>query len=332
MMVGRLAPSPTGILHAGNLFSAAIAAAHVVSHGGQLILRIEDIDTPRCVPGAAELMVRHLRWLGLEWHAGPDTAGGPGPWFQSERTHLYEQAFNRLQQSGLLYPCTCSRKDIDDVLSAPHGLPPGMEYPNLCDALGAPPESERRQQPHAWRFRSRGEVSFRDGVCGEVHERLDDRGDFVVRRRDKLFAYQLAVVVDDMTMGVTSVVRGRDLLDSTGRQIALWRALGGSPPAWMHVPLVVHSDGQRLSKRDAAMGADGLAERGWTGPLMLGAFSAILNGHDSLNPLTIELFAKELNIQSLVRPFLTLPNAFFESPTAFDAWLTKSPMPSKDPE
>jgi glutamyl-tRNA synthetase len=330
MMVGRLAPSPTGVLHAGNLFSAAVAAADVAIQGGQLILRIEDIDTPRCVPGATDLIVRHLRWLGLDWHAGPDTDGGPGPWVQSERIQLYEHAFERLLQSGLLYPCTCSRKDVDDVLSAPHGLPPGMEYPNRCDAPGAPPESERRQQPHAWRFRSRGEVSFCDRVCGEVHERLDDRGDFVVRRRDQLFAYQLAVVVDDMAMGVTSVVRGRDLLDSTARQIALWRALGGTPPTWLHLPLVVRSDGQRLSKRDAAMGADGLQQRGWTGALVLGAFLAILDRRETLDAVSITQFAKEIPIQSLAQPSLILPDAFFESPAAFNAWLNRSSRPRKD--
>jgi len=323
-MIGRLAPSPTGLLHAGNLFAAAIAAADAIQQGGELVLRIEDIDAARCIPGADALILRHLSWLGLQWQRGPspqDTS--PGPWHQQQRTPCYQAAFEHLRERGLVYPCTCSRRDIEDVLSAPHGLHDGVEYPNRCDSSLAPPESERLRLPHAWRFRARGEVTFHDRACGAVHERLEDRGDFVVRRRDDLFAYQLAVVVDDIAMGVTSVVRGRDLLDSTARQTALWRALGTAPPSWLHLPLVTRADGARLSKRDAAMGVDGLAERGWTGPLLLGAFDALLRPIESLRSLSPHEFAETLDIQTLATPSLKLPNAFFDGPVAFDAWLNK---------
>ena len=323
-MIGRLAPSPTGLLHAGNLFAAAIAAADVIQQGGELVLRIEDIDSARCLPGVDAQIIRHLRWLGLQWQHGPSTSQDPpGHWHQQQRIPLYETAFEHLRQRGFLYPCTCSRADVQDVLSAPHGLPAGVEYPNRCDSPLAPPESERLQRPHAWRFRARGQVVFHDRACGMVHEQLEDRGDFVVRRRDDLFAYQLAVVVDDMAMGVTSVVRGRDLLDSTARQTALWRALGKTPPTWLHVPLVTRADGSRLSKRDASMGVDGLADRGWTGPLLLGAFDALLRPIGVLRSLSPNEFAENLDIQTLGKPSLTLPDAFFDGPTRFQAWLSE---------
>lgn len=329
-MIGRLAPSPTGLLHAGNLFAAAIAAADAIQQGGELVLRIEDIDTARCIPGADALMLRHLRWLGLQWQHGPSLQDNtPGPWHQQQRIPYYRAAFEQLRELGLVYPCTCSRRDIEDVLSAPHGLPEGVEYPNRCDSPVAAPESERLRLPHAWRFRARGEVTFHDRACGVVREQLEDRGDFVVRRRDDLFAYQLAVVVDDIAMGVTSVVRGRDLLDSTARQTALWRALGTDPPAWLHLPLVTRADGSRLSKRDAAMGVDGLAERGWTGPLLLGAFDALLRPIESLRSLSPHEFAETLDVQTLATPSLKLPDAFFDGPVAFEAWLkTRDPSPS----
>jgi glutamyl-tRNA synthetase len=213
---------------------------------------MEDLDIPRNRPGSAEQILEDLRWLGLEWDAGPDISDQNGPYTQSRRTDRYEAALEQLDNAGHLFKCYCSRKDIQQAASAPHG-PAGSVYPGTC--RGGPGNRGRgRQAPSAWRFRvEAGTRSFVDHVYGMVEQDLaGEVGDFVVRRRDGLFAYQLAVVVDDALMGVTDVLRGADLLDSTPRQLALFDALGHPAPRYWHVPLVVDESGERMAKRDAA--------------------------------------------------------------------------------
>src|SRR5687767_9355319 len=203
---GRLAPSPTGRMHWGTARTALVAWLRARSAGGALVMRIEDLDPPRVVPGAAEEIMRELRWLGLDWDEGPDVGGPHGPYVQSQRFDRYEAALAQLQAQGALFPCTCSRKELAALASAPHGEGDlGPRYPGTC--LRNPIRGDR---PAALRFRmARGEA-FDDALRGSQPEREPD--DFVVKRADGVYAYQLAVVVDDIAMGITEVVRGDDLL------------------------------------------------------------------------------------------------------------------------
>lgn len=245
---GRLAPSPTGALHLGTARTALVAWLRARAAGGRLVLRIEDLDGPRVVPGAAERMLDDLRWLGLDWDEGPDVGGGCGPYLQSQRAALYDAALDRLARAGQLFSCSCTRAELN-ASSAPHG-DLGPRYPGTC--RGGPRQPER---PCALRMRMDHAPGFVDALYGP--QPAGGADDFVVRRSDGLYAYQLAVVVDDIAMGITEVVRGADLLSSTPRQLALYAALGASAPSFLHVPLVLGPDRARLAKRH---GAPSLAE------------------------------------------------------------------------
>jgi glutamyl-tRNA synthetase len=241
---GRLAPSPTGKLHLGTARTALVAWLAARAASGRLVLRIEDLDPPRVVPGAAEALIDDLRWLGLDWDEGPDVGGAYGPYLQSQRGAQYDAALAALDRTGRLFRCTCTRAEVQAASSAPHG-DLGPRYPGTC-RLG-PQHADR---PASLRFRMDAGEPFVDRLRGPQPASAAD--DFVVRRSDGLYAYQLAVVVDDQAMGITEVVRGDDLLSSTARQIALYRALGAAPPSFVHVPLVLGADGQRLAKRHGA--------------------------------------------------------------------------------
>jgi len=236
-MSGRFAPSPTGPLHLGSLAAAAGSWLFARTAGVPWLVRMEDIDTPRVVPGAAGEILAALRRYALDWD-------GEVVW-QSRRTSLYEQALRELRAKDLVYDCACSRADLQRAASAPLGREP--VYPGTCRNGIAAGKTAR-----AIRFRvPDGAIAFDDAIVGRVEE--DAGGDFVVRRADGLFAYQLAVVVDDAKQGVTQVVRGADLLASTPRQIALQRALGYPTPSYAHLPLIVNPDGSKLGKRDGAL-------------------------------------------------------------------------------
>ena len=256
--VGRFAPSPTGDLHLGSALALVAAWASARSQGGRFLWRIEDIDGPRVVPGAAERQLEAAHWLGLDWDGDPVR--------QSERVALYDDALRRLARAGRLFPCRVSRRELRTLASAPHGpglpafppeLRPELPPPGWLDATAPPADAALRLLVDDAR------VTFHDGVAGPVTEDVRAAvGDVVLRRRDGVVAYQLAVVVDDLAQGVTEVVRGRDLLSSTARQIVLARALGAEPPAYAHVPLVVAPDGEKLSKRDGALSLDALRRAG----------------------------------------------------------------------
>ena len=256
MVRGRFAPSPTGRVHLGTARTALAAWLRARSQAGAIVMRIEDLDAPRVRPGSMEAILDDLRWLGIDWDEGPDVGGPHAPYLQSQRLDRYERSFELLRARGHLYPCTCSRKEIAEAASAPHGEEP--VYPGICRERPSHPE-----RTPAWRFRMDAPPGFVDAIAGPSRPGLGE-GDFVVRRADGVFAYQLAVVVDDREMGITEVVRGDDLLASTPRQIALHRALGENDrgPTWMHVPLVVGADGQRLAKRHGAVGIDELRAAG----------------------------------------------------------------------
>ena len=254
---GRFAPSPSGRMHLGNLFAALLAWLSVRAAGGTLTLRVEDLDPDRCRLSYAALLAEDLRWLGLDWDEGYGAGGPDGPYLQSRRTERYAAAFQALEARGLVYPCYCTRAERL-AASAPHGSDGqgGCRCRSLTAAERAALEASRRP---AWRLRvPEGEVSFTDGHCGPFSSDLArDCGDFIVRRSDGVYAYQLAVVADDAAMGISQVVRGRDLLDSTPRQLYLYRLLGWPAPEFYHVPLLLAADGRRLSKRerDLDMGA-----------------------------------------------------------------------------
>lgn len=255
---GRFAPSPTGLLHLGSAATALFCAAAARRARGLLVLRVEDIDTPRVVAGMEARLVDDLAWLGVRFDEGPD--GGPaGPYRQSERFPLYEAALDELARGGHTYLCDCSRADIARVASAPHVGDEGPAYPGTCRPHGMKARSFKR--PPAVRLRvPDGDASYRDGVSGVVSSPAT--GDFVLRRGDGVFAYQLATLVDDLAMDVTEVVRGRDLVSSAPRQALLARLLGRAAPVYTHVPLLVGPGGARLAKRSGGVTIAEHRERG----------------------------------------------------------------------
>ncbi len=283
--VGRFAPSPTGDLHVGSALAALAAWASVRSRGGQFVYRVEDLDGPRAVPGSPERQMEDVRWLGLDWDEGPEVGGPDAPYWQSARGDRYEAALSRLAGGGHLFPCRLSRKDIHELASAPHGAPGLPPYPpELRPADLAPDwfDALPEDTDCALRFRvEAGEVAFEDAVIGRVVEDVRASvGDFVLKRRDGVYAYQLAVVVDDLAMGVTEVVRGMDLLDSTARQILLLRALGGTVPVYAHLPLLVGDDGEKLSKRTDALTVRSLRAAGVAPEALVGWLAAALGQGD----------------------------------------------------
>jgi len=242
--VGRFAPSPTGPLHAGSLATALASRLDALAHGGRWLLRIEDLDPPREVAGAATAIVDALARLGFA-HDGPVL-------HQSRRHALYQQAFEQLRTAGLVYPCCCTRREIADSVTARQRHREAV-YPGTCRNGMAPGRTAR-----AWRLRVDDAVIAWDDRNGRRHEdrMADEVGDFVLRRADGLWAYQLAVVVDDHAQGVTDIVRGEDLVGSTSRQILLQRLLGMASPRYLHLPVVTGSDGEKLSKQNGATAID----------------------------------------------------------------------------
>ena len=248
--VGRYAPSPTGDLHLGNIRTALLAWLQVRSEGGQFLLRIEDLDTPRVVKGSSDQILRDLEWLGIDWDGEVV--------YQSQRTSLYEQALVELSDQQLIYPCFCSRKDIQQAASAPHSN--GLIYSGECRSLSLFQREEKSK------------IKFPAMRCVADGGLAKSCGDFVVKRADGLFAYQLAVVVDDLEQGVTQVLRGQDLFDSTERQQYLAKKL--SPQAvrieYTHVPLMLDELGERLSKRDGSMSVSEYRNKGYSAEKLVG--------------------------------------------------------------
>lgn len=261
---GRLAPSPTGGLHLGHARTFLIAWWGARGTDGRVILRVEDLDSSRVRPGMVDRAIEDLRWLGLDWDEGPDVGGPHDPYVQSRRLADYEASLDRLKAADRVYPCTCTRADIARAASAPHASDEGPAYPGTCAHRTVADATTLAGRPFAWRFRlPGGPIAWDDLVLGPVE--LDPGavgGDFVVGRSAGVPSYQLAVVHDDAAMGVTQVIRGDDLVPSTPRQIALYRALGWEPPRFGHVPLVVDPARRRLAKRDQALKLTTLRERG----------------------------------------------------------------------
>ena len=312
MTVGRFAPSPSGRIHLGNILCCLLAWLSARQKGGKVILRIEDLDTARCPTRYAEQMLEDLRWLGLDWDEGPEAGGSAGPYFQSQRTALYQTALERLESLGLVYPCFCTRAELH-AASAPHREDGTTVYAGTCRSL-SPAEREERAKHRSPALRLQvpdKEFSFIDGHMGHYTEQLaQDCGDFLLRRSDGMFAYQLAVVVDDAAMGVTEVVRGADLLSSTPRQLYLYRLLELTPPAFIHFPLLLDPDGRRLSKRDADAGLDSLRGR-VTAETLLGRLAQLAGFHPSGAPRPAAALLESFSWEKVAREDIRLPENLF---------------------
>jgi glutamyl-tRNA synthetase len=284
---GRYAPSPTGRLHVGNARTALLAWLAARAGGASFVMRLEDLDAARVIPGGEAMLLDDLRWLGLDWDEGPDVGGAHFPYRQSQRRRDYDAAIERLLAEGRAYPCACSRAEVARAASAPHGSDDeGPRYPGTC-RMQDPRVVEGRARDAARapviRFAGRGErIAFIDGVHGAV-EPMGEGGvdDFVLRRADGVAAYQLAVVVDDAAMQIQEVVRGDDLLSSTPRQLALYRALGFAAPRFAHVPLLLDPTGERLAKRTRPASLTTLRETGIAPALVVGRLAASAGLTDS---------------------------------------------------
>lgn len=292
-VVGRLAPSPSGRMHLGNAFSALLTWLSVRSAGGELVLRIEDLDPQRCKRSYADQIEADYRWLGLDWDRGGSQGGAE--YYQSNRSEIYAAQLEQLQKQNCLYPCFCTRNQLH-AASAPHAADGTPIYEGTCRDLTA---AERAQQVRlrkpALRIRVPAErISFVDTVMGTYAEVLDQAcGDFILRRSDGVYAYQLAVVVDDALMGINQVVRGADLLSSTPRQIWLQRQLGFPQPQYCHVPLLYGRDGHRLSKRQKDVDLGALRQAGQRPEAIIGQLAYWAGLLDRPEPMKAEELVRD---------------------------------------
>lgn len=281
---GRFAPSPTGEIHLGNVWTALLAWLQVRSAGGTMVLRIEDLDPDRSRPAYTDSLMADMKWLGLDWDEGPDVGGRYGPYCQDKRRELYQSALDSLMAAGLVYPCYCTRAEL--AASAPHMGENERVYPGTCREHQSDAARQTARRPALRLAVPSGEVAFVDLHYGPISQDLSQEvGDFVVRRSDGVHAYQLAVVIDDAAMEITHVLRGQDLLSSTPRQLLLYRLLKLKAPEFTHVPLLIDSEGYRLSKRQQALSVATLRNDGIKPEAIIGYLAYKANLIDVLQPL-----------------------------------------------
>jgi glutamyl-tRNA synthetase len=287
-IVGRLAPSPTGGLHLGHARTFLIAWLTARRSGGKVILRMEDLDSSRVRMDALATALGDLVWLGLDWDEGPDVGGPSAPYLQSQRTLLYDRALDRLKASESVYPCTCTRSDVESAASAPHAADEGLTYPGTCAHRSVADAHTLGDRSFAWRFRvPPAPVAWDDLFLGRVE--LDPSrlgGDFVVARHGVGHSYQLAVVADDNAMEVNQIIRGADLVPSTPRQLLLFHRLGWPLPAFGHVPLAITANGRRLAKRDGSLKLSTLRAAGVDPRLLTGSLIHSCGWSESAVPVT----------------------------------------------
>lgn len=296
--VGRFAPSPTGRMHLGNVFTAVMSWLSVRSRGGRWVLRIEDLDAGRSRREFAEMIEDDLAWLGLDWdEGGLDDRGLNGPYSQSRRGEIYEKYLQKLIDKGLTYPCHCTRADIM-ATQAPHQSDGRVVYAGTCRPSPFPPFAATTEKGATRLWVPDRNITFTDGLCGEVTVNLARHcGDFVLRRADGAWAYQLAVVVDDALMGVTEVLRGNDLLLSGAQQLYLYQLLELPAPAFVHVPLICNAEGRRLSKRD--LGTDMASLRQSYTPSRLIGLIGRLSGITTAPEATLAELAERFTLDGL---------------------------------
>ncbi|MBQ2929534.1 MAG: tRNA glutamyl-Q(34) synthetase GluQRS [Clostridia bacterium] len=302
---GRFAPTPSGRLHLGNILCAMLAYLSARSKGGRFLLRIEDVDIPRCPRRLAQQCIDDLSWLGFTWDEAP--------LYQSDRGDVYAAALDRLAEGGHTYPCFCTRAQLMS-LAAPNLGDTQVIYQRTC-AHFSPEEAAEKAKTRAPAIRLRvpdEDVSFTDGLFGLQTENLErDCGDFILRRSDGLYGYQLAVVVDDAMSDVTEVVRGRDILSATPRQLYLQRLLGADAPAYVHIPLLVDAQGRRLAKRDKDLDLTALAQR-FTPADILGMLAYSAGLLDEVRPVTLEGLIPLFDWRKVKKDDLRLPECIMQ--------------------
>ena len=314
-VTGRFAPSPTGLLHLGNAWSFLLAWLAARVESGRIILRHEDIDPARSRQAWMDAIERDLLWLGLTWDEGPEK-GPHAPYRQSLCSPLYEKALEELKAQGRIYPCYCTRKELRMLAGAPHGAADGLgdagaAYPGTCRHLSAEERAKKEAEGRRPALRllcpDDAEEPFHDLVLGPQRITLQScGGDFALRRSDGVWAYQLAVVVDDMRMDVTQVVRGEDILLSTPRQLLLYRLLGGTPPDFAHIPLLHDREGERLAKRHQSLSLAALRDRGCRPEAIVGFLARLANLQESGAPVTPAALAERLRSEGAF-PWHRLP-------------------------
>lgn len=309
---GRLAPTPSGIMHVGNAFCYLLAWLSARSRGGRVVLRIEDADTLRMRPDAVEQTFSDLGWLGLDWDEGPAPDERGGEYFQSCRTAVYDRFFEQLREKGEVYPCFCSRRDLQ-LAAAPHAEDRSPVYPGTCRDL-SPERAEElsRLRPPAWRLRlSDVSVGFTDRLAGEVRsEVLREYGDFPVRRSDGVYCYQFTTALDDALMGVTEVVRSRDLISSAPWQVYVQRRFSLESPEYVHIPMLLDHEGRRMAKRDHALSLREI-RRHYTAGEVLGRLGYLAGLRPDTEPCALERLLGEFDWSALPREDIRVPHALF---------------------
>jgi glutamyl-tRNA synthetase len=301
--IGRLAPSPTGVLHLGNARSFLLAWLDIRAQNGSILLRIEDLDGPRIRAGAEQAAIEDLQWLGLDWNGSLVR--------QSERLDIYRHALQQLQTTQRAYPCICSRRDVEQAASAPHAGEEGPIYPGTCRQespainQGTSPNYRFVVQPGLTRFEDRFAGSIQYDVAGQL-------GDFVIWKRDDEPAYQLAVVVDDAAMGVTDVLRGDDLLSSAARQIQLYDALQLQAPRFAHTPLILGEDGRRLAKRHGDTSLRAFRQQGVDVQTVIGWLAWKSGLKATATPCTAEQLVADFDLQQVTPQPITWHGSFKE--------------------
>ncbi|MDO5548905.1 MAG: tRNA glutamyl-Q(34) synthetase GluQRS [Eubacteriales bacterium] len=309
---GRFAPTPSGRMHLGNILCAMLSWLSVRSRGGRYILRIEDLDAERCPRALADQIEDDLRWFGLDWDDGGSDGGDA--WYQSCRSSVYETYEARLRERGLLYPCFCSRAELH-AAQAPHRSDGTYVYAGTCRGLTAEQIREKsRKRGAATRLIVPDEtVFFEDGCQGWYEENLArDCGDFIIRRSDGVYAYQLAVVVDDGEMGVTEVVRGQDLIGSTARQMYLYRLFGFAVPQFYHIPLLTAPDGRRLSKREKDLDLGVLRKAFGRPEPILGMLAKACGLRETARPISLPELAEGFDWSRIPKHDLALPSEILQ--------------------
>ena len=277
-MKGRFAPSPTGYIHLGNVWIALLSYISTRNQNGTYVVRMEDIDLQRSKRSLGEALLDDLEWLGFEWDEGPRVGGPEESYWQSERFLLYDKVLNRLEEQGLIYPCFCNRARLQSIASAPHRGEVVHHYDGHCrDLDGFTVAQKKLEKSPSMRIKvADSHMEFVDLYQGSQHLALRcGSDDFVLRRGDGMYAYNLAVVLDDISMGITEIIRGHDLLETTAQQLFLYRTLQANPPFYGHAPLLIDTDGHRLSKRQKSITVKELRELGWSPERILGELAVL---------------------------------------------------------